>query len=278
MDFKVMNYQYYRAIYNSTQTDELIGTQCIYSFELQDILIQTFFKDNFIKFYFQINDIILNPCYNCPCLPKNTIVVSNDIFLQYFNESSQFKFHFVYDIPKIKSISLKKINGQFPTDESLNDLLTYYLESNIVINLHQKFTIDYISHYISFEIVNFEYEDIEITRTIQDRLTEMNLTIDFNTHYIKNPSMTYNDCSILVQNYSWLKNIDYKYGDVSHQEVTILFEEESKCPCSQISNTTMVQTADTILSRNIPRKLINENIETLSKEDLRKKRLHYFSK
>jgi hypothetical protein len=290
MDIKVINYHYYMAMYSdNTNKIALIGSQIIYSLDLQDILIKTFYKDNFIKVYFEINDVILNPCYICPLLPKNYIVVSDDFFMNYYINKELFNFNIVYDIPKVQKIILQRKAGNFP-NESLDDLLSYYLENNFVINKHQVFNVDFINDYITFEIKDIQYVN-ELNFSITDRLNEMNYTIDFNQYYF-DKTFTYNECIINVHNYNWLikskQDNEIQYGDVSFQEVNIEFMDSEINSLNEITQpivkkvgSTSKLTTEIVPDFNqIQNELQESSIisEKISKEEMRLKRLAFFDK
>jgi len=289
-NIEIMNYQYYRSIYfENTNQIELIGSQTIYSCELQDILIKTFCKDSFLRVYFQINQTILNPCYICPLIPRNLLIVSNEFYYQYFQSTmTPFQWNIVYNIPKVKSLQLTKKSGYFPNEQdSLNELLTHYLENNGVVNQGQIFTIDYLTNYITFEISDIKYIN-EIINSITDRLDEMNYTIDFNQHFLNNtslnntslPLISYHNCPIQVYHYHWLQNrhsfSNLQGGDVTHQEVEIDFYDPIQSTIQPIS--IPIPTETPITNNLPPPRTLCETDEScsLSKEELRKKRLSYY--
>jgi len=295
---QILHYQYYRAMYpESGLTQELFGTQTIYSMELQDSILQTFCKtDHMVRVYFQADQVILNPSYTCSYLPKQCLVVSNEIFFQYFHSSSEnVSFHLVYHIPKVKRVRLKRTNGSFPQQESIEDWLTHYLENNMVINRGQTFNIDYLDGFITFEIQEMEYVTTTETRSVQDRLQEMDDTIVFNLHYFHLSQTTYMECAIQVRHYQWISRTptqtlsDYQYGDVSFQEVEIDFIDSMPNSVTTIPQTppntttpTQIGTRARTLSESYTESSMTndatvESSITLSKEELRLKRLQYFN-
>ena len=91
MEVDVVNFSTYEAMFDMKKPF-LIGTQTIYSIELQSILIPVFWdtlkvfnsQNNEHVFCFSINNIVVHPTMTCDICPKNMIVVSDEIFEQYF--------------------------------------------------------------------------------------------------------------------------------------------------------------------------------------------------
>ena len=243
--FKIIPFNIYKELIEFSPINELIGTQTIYPESLQHSLINTFIKDehthnndihnldqelnnNMIQYCFQINNIFLQPkyVYNNDIIDvimeSKCIVVSDEIYNQHFfniiNFDSNYELHTIYCIPSVDMLRLKRIDGDFPEDGSVDELLTYYLESCVIINAKQQFTLQCFTNksplldFITFEVDEIIYKEIPI-KNINDRLEEMNLTMIFNKNLL-NKENTYeiglDNCKNKVSNYNWLYNMTNK--------------------------------------------------------------------
>jgi len=153
MEVEVLNFSTYQLMFSdiTERKEPLIGTQSIYSTELQATLIQTFMDtdnenqmivpsvidDTMRTYCFSVDNVIFHPTLTCHLCPSNYIFVSDELFNQYFSDSNkpiQKSLKFYYALPKVQDIKLKRIDGNFPRDDSLESLLTHYFESCMVIN------------------------------------------------------------------------------------------------------------------------------------------------
>ena len=232
---------------------KLYGCETLYPEDLQNTLIKTFIDKNIQNFCFQIDKICLYPKYTFDdkkifaIADNKYIVLSDEIYDKYFYncEIKQYNLNIIYNLPKVDLIKLKRINGDFPQDNSIDILLTKYLENSMVINLNQQFTLyfncnDIINsaNYITFEINEIIYSN-DIKKYINQRLEEMNLTIEFNKN-INNLTefIGVDKCENSVYNYSWLhytsKNNILGYIANSEVKVDFIVSEELIKPIKPI--------------------------------------------
>lgn len=180
MTIRVFSHRLFTNI-TSTQLPSLIGNEVIYSEELAEPLIKTFSGDSMTPFYFTIDYYYLQPKYTTSINHFGLcIIISDELFDKYFKHDlfDLLPFTISYQIPTVDIITLKRVDGDFPQDSSIDELLTSYLESCSIVNKHQLFTILFDSNkppfknHITFEITEFTihpYDEIE--NTFQDSLT-----------------------------------------------------------------------------------------------------------
>jgi hypothetical protein len=240
VQIQIVSYQNYRDIIGDivgdTNIPTLVGNETIYPEDFLEPFIETFINSETAmkNYYFNITNklddlsnlnIYLQPKYTFnnafnEIMGCNCIIVSEEIFEQYFQKQqldNMYDFNMVYNIPAIDIISLKRISGDFPQDNSIDLLLTNYLESCIIINYLQEFTLHFYSNikpfknYIKFQISNITYKT-ESTKNadnrIEERIEEINLTIELNKQFNKKiNNLEYdiglNDCCNKVINFSW---------------------------------------------------------------------------
>jgi hypothetical protein len=288
MEVDILNYSSYNLMFD-TDKKMIIGTQTIYSNELQGYLIRSFmdtddinqmftpsdYSEQMRSYCFNINNIILHPTITCNKCPKNYIFVSDEIYDQYFkNINTKLQLNFYYDLPKVKDVKLKRLSGNFPYDDSLEHLLTHYFESCMVINKGQQFIIDYGVDYIKFEVSQLTYIT-EPRRDIKDRFDEINITIKLNQFLTDNENamLGLKECKSMVTNFMWyyhtLGKQDILYGDVSFQNINIDFEETKiEEPKPLKSKPPSIEDFKSIV----------EPEQQLTKEELRLKRLEFYNK
>jgi hypothetical protein len=227
------------------------------------------------------------------------IIVSNEIFKQYFekydNFDTEYQINIVYNIPEVDIITLKRIDGDFPQDNSIDILLTNYLESCIIINNLQEFTLHFycndkpFKNYITFQISNITYKS-EPSKNVKDRIEEIKLIIELN----KNLNNMSDDCGLdnctnKVINFNWfysinaLGNQQKLVGLVANNEVKIDFVVTESIHTNKEPNKEIIDTNKEIIDSNKENILnINEEIQEktiqLTTEELRQKRLLAFSK
>jgi hypothetical protein len=284
--------------------NKLCGCETLYPEDIQLSLIETLICKNINNFCFEINQVCLHPKYTFDdkeifAISDNKyIVISDEIYDKYFNDcdTNFYKLNIIYDLPKTDIIKLKRISGDFPQDGSIDILLTKYLEKSIVINSGQEFTLYFDCNYsavspmvnsvnfITFEINEIIYLD-KINKDIHKRLQEMELTIEFNKKINKlNDFITFDKCENNVYNFNWLQPNNQKnnYSFIANSEVKIDFivteiiNPKVELPINNnfVSNLLKKeQTIDTI--ENICEE---KNINVLTREELRKKRLEIFDK
>jgi len=180
MSVRVFSHRFFSTT-TSIITEPLIGNEVIYSEDLAEPLIQTFSGVSMIPFYFTINYYYLQPKYTTSFNEFGLcIIVSDEVFAQHFNHDLFDLLHFTvtYQIPVVDIITLKRIDGDFPQDSSIDVLLTSYLESCSIVNKHQKITLSFqcnthpFKNSITFEITEFTHHPHQpIENTFQDTLT-----------------------------------------------------------------------------------------------------------
>jgi len=299
MEIDILNFSSYRLMFGDlSNISTLIGTQTIYSNAIQNVLIKSFldtedqnqlFTPSSIEqdmrkycFNFEVEEksIILHPTQTCGLCAQNFIFVSDEIYDQYFkNNNSGLRLHFYYDLSKIKDLKLKRIEGNFPRDDSLEILLTQYFESCMVVNHGQQFTIQYgfdMIDFIKFEIVTITYVDTPI-RDIKDRFDEINITVKLNQLATNDDTVKLGlkDCKSIVSNFKWFYNTIGKekpcFGDVSFTNVNIDFEinEQEKVTPLPFSSKKKEEKEPEKQEISLPQP---------TPEELRQKRLAFFNK
>jgi hypothetical protein len=105
-------------------------------------------------------------------------------------------------------IRLKRISGNFPSDDSIEYLLTDYFESCSIVNLNQEFELDlYDDSKIKFEVDEIIYKN-EFPKNINQRIEEINKTIEFNTLIVDEYKFLtvpkgISECESIVTDYQW---------------------------------------------------------------------------
>lgn len=254
---KIIPFNIYKGLVVNDNINELIGTQTIYPESIQLALIKTFIKDNDNKnintnnyndnmkiYCFEINNIYLQPTYVYDdntidiIMDSKCVIVSDSVYNQYFvnnitNLSENHDIHIVYNLPQVDMLKLKRIDGDFPEDGSIDELLTCFLESCIIINNKQQFTLDCLTNkyplndFITFEVDEIIYKE-EPIRKITDRLEEMNITISFNKNLMNtDQDIGLDICKNKVTSYNWYYNTIGKksktVGYLANSEVSIDF-------------------------------------------------------
>lgn len=254
MKIDILNFTTYNLINEHNKIDQLIGSQCIYPLNLQNSLINTFGNietfDNLnnsnnskninntsdtnqmITYCFEINNVCLFPkyTYDSDHGGLNFIVVSDVFYNKYFTINSNLILNILYDIPIVRMLKLRRIDGNFPNDDSIIYLLTSYLEESSVVSYNQTFELDYGVDKITFSIDEIIYKT-NYVKNIEDRLIEINYLLKFNTNLAKDFNFDIpvgmNDCESLVKNYKWnyhdIGNKQFNVGMVANNEVEIDF-------------------------------------------------------
>ena len=280
MSFQILPFSVFRVIAEGiSPITELRGSQCIYPESIQKILINTLLSDD-KSFCFSAKNLCLHPSFTYPMeimatLPNNTIFVSEEFYYQYFEHlpETTFLLNLIYNIPKTKRITLKRLEGNFPKDDSLNDLLTIYLEQSLIVNLGQQFTVGELK----FEI----HEIIPINcipkKNVEERLQEMDLSIRYNENITEKKAM-YSNCSNCVYNYNWMYHTKDKgivsIGFVGQLEVEVDFvitePPPELPPVKELIPTPELPPVEELIPTP-------EVIPVLSKEELRRRRLAHLS-
>ena len=190
MSIRVFSYRFFTHI-TSTPLPSLIGNEVIYSEELAEPLIKTFSCDSMIPFYFTIEYYYLQPKYTTSVNQFGLcIIVSDELFDRYFKHDlfDLLPFTITYQIHVVDIITLKRVDGDFPQDGSIDELLTLYLESCSIVNKYQLFTIPFygnqqpFKNHVTFEISDFTthpYEELENTfqETLNTNLHDLGITV-----------------------------------------------------------------------------------------------------
>jgi hypothetical protein len=267
---------------------ELHGANCIYSNRLQNILLNVFVLDKenevqnkIVAFY--IKKILLFPTYIYSEYVRNyfefePIIVSDEYYTTYFiKDLEQLNvLNLMYNLPVPKQITLKRTEGNFPKDDSIEFLLTRYFEESLVVNLNDEFKLRYvdekeINQVIRFRVTDFILKDIP-ERNITSRFEEMRLSIELNQ------CKTYEDCESFVYNYHWFYyKIDKEKPTVVYvrnQEVSVDFEVSEPPPRLPIPEVITGCTTEILPEVILPLPVqINHNLD-----DVRKKRLEALSR
>ena len=275
---------------------KLYGGETMYPEDLQKALINTFFE-KINNFCFQINNLCLYPKYTFDdkeiyATTKNKyIVLSDEIYDKYFLncDDKNYNLHIIYNLPKADMVRLKRTDGDFPQDGSIDTLLTDYLEKSMVINLGQEFTLYFdcndmknsVNH-ITFVIDKIFYQN-EIKKNINERLEEMNLTLEFNKNINNdNKFISIDKCENQVYNFSWmyatskLNDVDKNYiGFVANSEVKIDFVVTEKP--KEIVKTIIPDTKQLFDTPGLKCDDSCDVQKVLTREELRQKRLQAFN-
>ena len=301
MLIKIIAQRDFEIFLNFTHS-KLYGCETLYPIDLQGALIKTFIERDLHNFCFQINNICLYPKYTFDdkeiyeMTNNKYIVLSDEMYDKCFYncDTQEYNLNIIYDLPKVDMIKLKRINGDFPQNNTIDILLTEYLEKSMVVNLGQEFTLhfdcnDEINNlnYITFEVNNIIYLE-DIKKDIHQRLEEMNLTIEFNKNINDLVEFVgFDKCENYVYNFSWLHLTDISkdkknnIGYIANSEVKIDFiVTENQKELSSVINIPPISivTKDICdISKNECDKN-NDIITVLTKEELRQKRLDMFNK
>lgn len=279
------------SLYNNSfdKNINLIGSQCLYPLQIQTVLLKNVdLFDKLKKFSILItptkeknitkeidwcNSVHLNPAFTYDYEELNNIFVSEEFYLQYFSENNMYSFNICYDLPIGKTLLLRRINGNFHKEIGLDDLLTNYFENCLVVNLDQKFRIDYSDT----EFIEFNIDSIELTKEISTnilglRLEEMNYTNEFN-HMLLDKKVRYDEAVVKIINFNWKHHIENKKKEksiisvayIGHCEVNIDFVVSVPEPIP--------------VPEQVPeQEPVPEVPVSLSKDEIRKKRLAFFDK
>lgn len=305
MKVKIISYEFYASITEAIPA--LIGNETIYPEDFLEPFIKTFTRfdrenTNMTNYYFNITtpelDVYLQPKYTFnnfnEMMGCNCIIVSNEIFEQYFQTLTEdCDFNLVYNLPDIDIISLTKTDGDFPQDNSIDLLLTNYLESCIIINHLQEFTLSFetnvhpFKNFITFQISNITYKTEPVKR-LDDRMEEIQTTIDLNKNlYHIEYDIGLDECHNKVINFNWhyfMMDKKQKVGLVANNEVKIDFIVPVPIPVSVPESVRELQKArnETIQEKPIFQSkglVMNETVEKpLTKEELRLKRIQNMDK
>ena len=301
MKVKILNFSTYKAIVDDSSIDQLIGTQCIYPINLQEPLIQTFDSDTdgLIHYCLNVKNVFLFPKYTHSDIniSNDYIFVSDEFYDKYFsNDLDDHELHFYYDIPLIKQIRLKRIDGDFPSDDSIKFLLNDYLESCSVLNLNQTFKLDYLTNYIVFSIDQIIYRT-EFEKDLKKRMEEINYMIELNTNIANSfnlkPPRGMLECESNVVNYQFyyhsigkeVASLGYVANYGAENEVEIDFVVSSTSTDSDTTKAPQIApftfSTKTNADPTQPIESINPTDTApveLSKEEIRKRRTAYFEK
>lgn len=298
--------------------DHLPSAQCIFPENLETLFIELFFKnltnsdtnndENKQNFCFEINNVFLYPKYtNNDLTFANTIFVSDEFYKKYFEHlDPEHYLNIIYNLPDIKQIKLKQINGNFSSFESVGDLLQSYLEQSCIANMKQTFRLDYLfdfdANFIEFEVVEIKYKNVP-PKNIRDRLHEMqnvetlngNLGLSNYDAFVCKSDIQFDETVDLsyissICNFKWYYacSQDASAGILVNNEVEVEFEMDYQTiapkpkPTLQTSQqpTSPQQTSQqpTLQQKQTQ---ICEDIEStnvaLSKEEMRRKRMEYFA-
>jgi len=181
--FQVFPYSTYLLMINEGQPiPSLVGCNCIYPDYLQTILIEVFggsdFQSDMKKFCFFLDDnIYIHPTYtydsnviSCPYL-----FVSDDFYESFFLEKNECNFGMIYNLPMVKRLNLKQVDGEFPKGISIEDLLTIHLESSLIVMKNQKIKLEFENaQFIELVVNEMEYipESNKERTSIEERLEE----------------------------------------------------------------------------------------------------------
>jgi hypothetical protein len=287
MILDVQPFSMYNYIISNGKLETLIGSQCIYPIKLQNALISTFLDQNSdssdLKIYcFKLNDTFVHPTYTYED-DLNFIFVSDEFYNQYFKNNDNAVLNTNYNMPKVDMIKLKRIDGDFPQDGSIDSLLTQYLESCIIVNMDQEFRLEFYTNenpyknYIVFKVDELIYTT-EPVKDIKHRLEELNLTMIFNKYLTNSDQdLGLQDCTNIVTNFEWNYNtIGNKIklaGYVANLEVKIDFIVTEPEPIKKIKP--LIEPF--IFSSKTTNTNSNEPTKELTKEEIRLKRLAFFS-
>jgi hypothetical protein len=164
-----------------------------------------------LSYCFKINEVCFYPkyTYSDPNITIPLIIISDYFYEKYFDSNStDHILHIIYNIPYVKMIRLKRTDGDFPKDDSIEYLLTDYFESCSIVNLGQEFKLDlYDDSTIKFEVDDITYKT-EFKKNINHRIEEIELMIQFNTsiagqyNSVKQPNGL-SECESTLTNFEW---------------------------------------------------------------------------
>ena len=328
MKVDILPFSTFKDICSTNSINELIGTQCIYPLNLQTPILKTFIKNdddkynkpnklnkfnksnkpnetdttnttneenfNNLAYCFEINKICFYPKYTYSDLEITypIIVISDYFYNKYFLEHcTDHILNIIYNIPIVKMIRLKRIKGDFPSDDSIEYLLTNYFEACSIVNINQEFELDlYDYSQITFKVDEIIYKN-DFPKNINHRIAEMNNMIQFNTQIVDeypllNVPSGMGDCESIVTDYEWhYHTLGKKKSDLGYlvnAEVEIDFiVSELEIPSNHLEPLKKIIQPN-ISSISEPIKAI-ETIEEflpeiLSAEELRRRRLAFFNK
>jgi len=167
---RIVSHRFYTSVVDAPP---LIGNECIYSESLAGPLIRIFSKETMIPFYFKVGSMYLQPKYTAQddffglC-----IVVSDEVY----DNTEYTELIVAYNIPIVDILSLKRIDGDFPQDCTIDSLLTIYLESSSLVNKTQSFTLRFscnehpLKNYITFQVESFTSHNRELIEDYTDAL------------------------------------------------------------------------------------------------------------
>jgi hypothetical protein len=265
--------------------------------------------DNFnnLAYCFEINKICFYPkyTYSDPNITIPIIIISDYFYNKYFLDNcNAHNLNIIYNIPSVKMIRLKRIKGDFPSDDSIEYLLTDYFESCSIVNIDQEFEIElYDDSSIKFCVDEISYKN-NFSKNINQRITEMNYMIKFNTIIVdeyptlKVPSGI-SECESIITDYEWhyhtlgkkksslgyLVNnnveIDFVVSEIPSNPSNTTNLNFLTSPTSVTSNLTTTANSTTTTESNQIRKILEETNyirEVLTADEIRKKRLEFFQK
>lgn len=167
---RIVPHRFYNSVVDAPP---LIGNECMYSESLAGPLIRTFSKETMTSFYFKVGTTYLQPKYTAQddffglC-----IVVSNEVY----DGTEYAQLVVAYNIPTVDILSLKRIQGDFPQDCTIDTLLTQYLESSSLVNKDQKFTLTFscneapFKNHITFQVESFTIHERDLIEDYTDAL------------------------------------------------------------------------------------------------------------
>jgi hypothetical protein len=167
---RIVAHRFYTSLVDAPP---LIGNECMYSESLAGPLIRTFSKETMTPFYFKVGSIYLQPKYTAQddffglC-----IVVSDEVY----DGTEYAELIVAYNIPTVDILSLKRIQGDFPQNCTIDTLLTMYLESSSLVNKDQQFTLSFtcndypLKNYITFKVDSFTIHKHTIMEDYTDAL------------------------------------------------------------------------------------------------------------
>jgi hypothetical protein len=258
-------------------------------------------EENFnnLAYCFEINKICFYPKYTYSDLEITypIIVISDYFYNKYFLEHcTDHILNIIYNIPIVKMIRLKRIKGDFPSDDSIEHLLTNYFEACSIVNINQEFELDlYDYSQITFKVDQIIYKN-DFAKNINQRIVEMNNMIQFNTQIVDeypllNMPSGIAECESIVTDYEWhYHTLGEKKSDLGYlvnAEVEIDFiVSELEIPSKYLDPLKkIIQPIKAIEPTEEFSELI-EHIEPieeflpeiLSAEELRRRRLAFFNK
>lgn len=247
--------------------------QCIYSNNLSKNIIDSF-QNEFYSYCFKVNEYFLEPT-NTVEIEENIIIVSNELYNSVFKNFDSFNLKVCYDIPKVHLIKLKRIYGNFPKDDSLENELTLQLSQHIIAYVNQEIHTGEMKFIIeSFELIN-KFESKRDER-IKEKIEEYKIN-----HTMS--EIQKNFSNLKLENVSVQYDIDKKtiVGSIVDQDVEIIFvdseeaktwdEFEQKLLNEKIKKEKLEK--EKIEKENNSNLTINKTVKSLTKEDLRAKRL-----